>query len=200
VCARVNARNYEPVTQVFMFPIETGPKNTPYEGGRFKVDIQIPAHYPLCTPRVTFLTKIWHPNVSSKNGTMCLFRDDWSPALFVISVVRALQCLLDEPEPDDPHDETVTAQYISDFDKFSTTAREWTKRYASDESLEPLNVPRLIQPPSWGGDAKNLDKVREHLENAMSCVDESSGNFQEGVYVQIASDLKSIYDYISPVI
>jgi len=199
-CARVNARNQERVTKLSLcVSFKTGPKHTPYEGGRFKVDIQIPAHYPLCPPRVTFLTKIWHPNVSSKNGKMCLFRRDWSPALFVISVVRALQCLLDDPEPDDPHDETVTEQYISDFDKFQTTAREWTKRYAGDESLEPLNVPRLLQPPSWGGDAKNLDKVREHLENAMSCVDESSGHFQEGVYVQIASDLKSIYDYISPV-
>ena len=57
-CARVNARNQERVTKLSLcVSFKTGPKHTPYEGGRFKVDIQIPAHYPLCPPRVTFLTR-----------------------------------------------------------------------------------------------------------------------------------------------
>ena len=42
-----------------------GPPDTPYEGGTFLVDIKIPAEYPFQPPVMKFITKIWHPNVSS---------------------------------------------------------------------------------------------------------------------------------------
>ena len=42
-----------------------GPPGTAYEGGTFEVDISIPNEYPFKPPVMKFLTKIWHPNVSS---------------------------------------------------------------------------------------------------------------------------------------
>jgi ubiquitin-conjugating enzyme (huntingtin interacting protein 2) len=42
-----------------------GPVGTPYEGGRFEVDIKIPNEYPFRPPAMKFTTKLWHPNVSS---------------------------------------------------------------------------------------------------------------------------------------
>lgn len=42
-----------------------GPPGTPYEGGTFEIDISIPNEYPFKPPVMKFLTKIWHPNVSS---------------------------------------------------------------------------------------------------------------------------------------
>jgi ubiquitin-conjugating enzyme (huntingtin interacting protein 2) len=43
-----------------------GPPDTPYEGGTYYVDIKIPPDYPFRPPQMKFITKIWHPNVSSQ--------------------------------------------------------------------------------------------------------------------------------------
>lgn len=45
---------------------------TPYEGGLFSVDIQLGDSYPFEPPKMVFITKVWHPNVSSANGAICL--------------------------------------------------------------------------------------------------------------------------------
>ena len=52
---------------------------TPYEGGVFVVDIEIPRDYPFAPPKMKFVTRLWHPNVSSQTGAICLstLKDDW---------------------------------------------------------------------------------------------------------------------------
>ena len=56
-----------------------------------------------------FLTKIWHPNISSDSGAICLdiLKNEWSPALTVRTALISLQALLSAPEPDDPQDAVV---------------------------------------------------------------------------------------------
>ena len=49
-----------------------GPLGTCYEGGVFEIDIRIPQQYPFEPPKMKFVTKIWHPNVSSQTGAICL--------------------------------------------------------------------------------------------------------------------------------
>ena len=51
-----------------------GPAGTCYEGGVFEIDIQIPKQYPFEPPKMKFITKIWHPNISSQTGAICLVR------------------------------------------------------------------------------------------------------------------------------
>jgi len=51
-----------------------GPMGTPYEGGVFEIDIVIPPQYPFEPPKMKFMTKIWHPNISSQTGAICLVR------------------------------------------------------------------------------------------------------------------------------
>lgn len=47
------------------------PPDTPYSGGTFTVDIQIPDSYPFKSPIMKFDTKIWHPNISSQTVSYC---------------------------------------------------------------------------------------------------------------------------------
>lgn len=51
-----------------------GSQGTPYEGGVFDIDIVIPQQYPFEPPKMKFITKIWHPNISSQTGAICLVR------------------------------------------------------------------------------------------------------------------------------
>lgn len=48
-----------------------GPQDSPFEGGRFKLELFLPEEYPMAAPKVRFMTKIYHPNVD-KLGRICL--------------------------------------------------------------------------------------------------------------------------------
>jgi len=113
-----------------------GPPGTPYENGVFKVDINIPNEYPFKPPAMKFLTKVYHPNISSVTGAICLdiLKDAWTPILTLKSSLQSLQSLLQSPEPNDPQDAEVAKHYITDKAGYEETAAYWTKVYAADET------------------------------------------------------------------
>jgi len=113
----------------------TGPKDSEYDGGLFVVDIEIPSKYPFCPPKMKFATKVWHPNISSQTGAICLdiLKDEWSPALTIRTALLSLQALLSTPEPDDPQDAEVATQYKQDRSSFTKNATAWTKQYAVEK-------------------------------------------------------------------
>lgn len=109
-----------------------GPPDTPYEDGKFLLDIVIPETYPFNPPKVKFVTKIWHPNISSVTGAICLdiLKDQWAAAMTLRTVLLSIQALLASPEPDDPQDAVVAQQYKEQPDAFLRTAKHWTATYA----------------------------------------------------------------------
>ena len=72
-----------------------GSAGTPYEGGQFKVRLQIGPEYPTAPPKGFFLTKIFHPNVS-KAGDICVntLKKDWNEKLGLKHVLLTIRCLL----------------------------------------------------------------------------------------------------------
>ena len=65
-----------------------GPEDGPYAGGMFVVNIDIPEAYPFEPPKMKFDTKVWHPNVSSQTGAICL--DILKNEYFLFSLIKQL--------------------------------------------------------------------------------------------------------------
>lgn len=126
----------EPINQ--NFPLHwwariKGPENSPYAGGTFLLDIVFPEEYPFHPMKCRFLTKIYHPCISSDGGIdLDLLRDHWSPALTIAKVLLGIYNLITDFSPDDPMVPEIARQYKRDRAQFDAIAREWTQRFASD--------------------------------------------------------------------
>ena len=112
-----------------------GAKGTPFEGGYFHFKINIPENYPFEPPEVKMITKVYHPNINSKTGSICvnmLKKGVWVPTNSIQSVLLSLQGLLTKPNPDSPLVGEINKVYLEDIDKYNETVREWVKLYAQN--------------------------------------------------------------------
>lgn len=112
------------------------PPDTPYAGGTYHVDIVIPPEYPFKSPNMRLETKIWHPNVSSQTGAICLdtLGTGWSPVQTIKTALISLRMLLENPNPKDPQDAQVATMMINHPQQFATVAHEWAVKYAGAPS------------------------------------------------------------------
>jgi len=108
-----------------------GPEKSPYEKGKFVIEMDIPQEYPFKPPKLKFLTKTYHPNIKS-DGSMCteVLADGWSPQLKIYDVLITVRAIMTDPNPENPLEAEIAQQFKNDRNAFNKTAKEWTKKYA----------------------------------------------------------------------
>ena len=108
-----------------------GPEKSPYEGGVFYLSIEFPKDYPFKPPKIRFLTKIYHCNISS-NGSICLdiLKGKWSPVLSISKALLSICSLLSDPNVDDPLNVEAANLYKKDKLQYEYVVRQQTMLYA----------------------------------------------------------------------
>jgi len=139
----------EPTDNLFLWNASIpGHEGSPYEGGLFRLEIHLPHDYPFSAPKILFLTRIYHMNISDR-GAVCIdiLKNQWSPALSLFKVILSLSSLLTDPNPQDPLVPSIATEYMRNRKQHDNNARHWTELYARPGASPPQTSP---PPPSVG--------------------------------------------------
>lgn len=120
-----------------------GPKNSPYEGGTFRLSCVFPENYPWKAPELKFITKIYHPIVES-NGQFCLgYEKDWVPTKRISWICQLIISKMENPSQVPSYYNRccmecwlhvpIFKELITNKELFLKNAQEWTQKYACQE-------------------------------------------------------------------
>ena len=113
-----------------------GPKESLYEGGNWKLHIQLPENYPYKSPSIGFVNRIYHPNVDEKSGTICLdvINQTWMPTFELKNIFEEfLPQLLLYPNPKDPLNHDAAELLLHHKKKYEEKVKRYVKLYAKDD-------------------------------------------------------------------
>ncbi|CAG0914071.1 unnamed protein product [Notodromas monacha] len=119
-----------------------GPTGTPYAGGLFKIRLILGKDYPQTPPKGYFLTKIFHPNVSS-SGEICVntLKKDWESSMGIMHILIVIKCLLIVPNPESALNEEAGKLLLEKYDSYCERAKLMTEIHARRRGVAASKKP-----------------------------------------------------------
>ncbi|KAJ3119016.1 hypothetical protein HDU96_003191 [Phlyctochytrium bullatum] len=115
------------------------PAQTPFNGGVWKVHVELPDQYPYKSPSIGFVNKIFHPNIDEMSGSVCLdvINQTWSPMFDMINIFEVfLPQLLRYPNPTDPLNGEAAALLMREPQAYDAKVKEYVSKYATKEAAD----------------------------------------------------------------
>jgi len=110
-----------------------GPRDTPWEGGLYKLRMIFKPDYPTTPPKCVFEPPLFHPNVYP-SGTVCLSLldedKDWCPNITIKQILMGIQHLLNEPNIEDPAQAEAYNVYCHSPEEYVKRVREQARAMA----------------------------------------------------------------------
>ncbi|KAH7824632.1 putative ubiquitin-conjugating enzyme E2 T [Monocercomonoides exilis] len=117
-----------------------GPEGSPYEGGRFQINMKFPETYPFSPPVVRFLTPIYHPNIDA-SGNICLDilstspKGTWTPCQNISTILLSLRSLMATPNAEDPLMPEIAMQMKENFELYKKAASDHTQKFSKRSNI-----------------------------------------------------------------
>lgn len=113
-----------------------GPADTPYAGGVWKIRVELPDQYPIKSPSIGFVNKMFHPNIDESSGSVCLdvINQTWSPMFGLLNIFENfLPHLLRYANPSDPLNTEASNLMTKDEPRYIEVVKQYVKQYALEE-------------------------------------------------------------------
>ena len=120
-----------------------GPKDSLYEGGTWKLHIELPENYPYKSPSIGFVNKIYHPNIDERSGTICLdvINQTWSPSFELKNIFEEfLPQLLLYPNASDPLNQEAAEMYLMHKKNYEEKVKKYVELYAGKKEKDSINM------------------------------------------------------------
>ena len=121
------------------YVIFQGPRDTAYEGGSWKVRVELPDLYPMKLPLIGFTNKIYHPNIEESSGSVCLdvINQTWSPMFGLLNIFEDfLPHLLRYLNPSDPLNTEAANLLNKDEEKYLETVKLYVKKVTQNVTID----------------------------------------------------------------